>query len=60
MYRVYFYCDKHGQRPIADYIAKLALKGDKDSRIKTEQNSRLYQGAQLIWNASWRTLYEAS
>ena len=34
MYRVYFYCDKHGQRPIADYIAKLALKGDKDSRIK--------------------------
>ena len=34
MYRVYFYCDKHGHRPIADYIAKLALKGDKDSRIK--------------------------
>ena len=34
MYRVYFYCDKHGQRPIADCIAKLALKGDKDSRIK--------------------------
>ena len=34
MYRVYFYCDKHGQRPIADYIAKLALNGDKDSRIK--------------------------
>ena len=37
MYRVYFYCDKHGQRPIADYIAKLALKGDKDSRIKLKK-----------------------
>ena len=34
MYRVRFYCDNHGRRPIAEYIAELAQKGDKDSRIK--------------------------
>ena len=34
MYSVRFYRDSHGRRPIAEYIAELAQKGDKDSRIK--------------------------
>ena len=34
MFNVFFYKDKNGKCPIADYIQGLAAKGDKDSRIK--------------------------
>lgn len=34
MYKIYFYRDKNGSRPVADYIRELAGKDDKDSRIK--------------------------
>lgn len=34
MHRIYFYKDKNGNRPAADYIARLAGNKDKDSRIK--------------------------
>lgn len=34
MYKVHFYRDKNGNEPIAEYIAELAQKKDKDSRIK--------------------------
>lgn len=34
MYKIYFYKDKKGNEPVAEYIAKLAQKKDKDSRIK--------------------------
>lgn len=34
MYKVHFYRDKNGSEPVAEYIAELALKNDKDSRIK--------------------------
>ena len=34
MYKIRFFKDKRGNRPIADYLAKLAAKNDKDSRIK--------------------------
>lgn len=34
MHPIYFYRDRHGTRPIAAYIAELAAKTDKDSRIK--------------------------
>lgn len=34
MHRIYFYKDKNGNRPVADYIARLAGNKDKDSRIK--------------------------
>ena len=34
MHKVYFYRDKNGKEPVAEYIAELAQKKDKDSRIK--------------------------
>lgn len=34
LHKIYFYCDKRGREPVAEYIAKLAKKQDKDSRIK--------------------------
>ena len=34
MYRIRFYKDKNGNRPIVDYLRNLAKKTDKDSRIK--------------------------
>lgn len=34
MYRIYFYRDKNGKEPVAEYLTALAAKKDKDSRIK--------------------------
>lgn len=34
MYKIYFYKDKNGNEPVAEYIAELAGKKSKDSRIK--------------------------
>ena len=34
MHKVYFYRDKNGNEPVFDYMAELAKKKDKDSRIK--------------------------
>ncbi len=34
MHKIYFYKDKNGNEPIAEYIAELSEKNDKDSRIK--------------------------
>ena len=34
VHRIYFYKDKSGKRPVADYLMELASKKDKDSRIK--------------------------
>ncbi len=34
MYEIYFYRNKNGKEPVKDYIAGLAAKKDKDSRIK--------------------------
>ena len=34
MYKIFFYMDKSGRRPVADYLAELGRKNDKDSRIK--------------------------
>ncbi len=34
MYEIYFYRDKNGKEPVKDYIAGLAAKKDKNSRIK--------------------------
>lgn len=34
MYKIYFYREKSGKEPVAEYIAGLAEKKDKDSRIK--------------------------
>ena len=34
MHPIYFYWDAQGRCPIADYIAELSHKNDKDSRIK--------------------------
>ena len=34
MHKIYFYRDKNGNEPVAEYIAGLAQKKDKDSRIK--------------------------
>ena len=31
MYKVYFYRDRNGKSPIADYLRELASKKDKDS-----------------------------
>lgn len=34
MHKVYFYRDRNGREPIAEYLAELSGKNDKDSRIK--------------------------
>lgn len=34
MYEIYFYRDKNGKEPVKEYIAGLAVRKDKDSRIK--------------------------
>lgn len=34
MYEIYFYKDKNGKEPVKEYMAGLAVKKDKDSRIK--------------------------
>lgn len=34
MHEIYFYKDRSGKEPVADYLAELASKKDKDSRIK--------------------------
>ena len=34
LYEIHFYRDKNGKEPVKEYIAKLAAKKDKDSRIK--------------------------
>lgn len=34
MHSVHFYRDKSGNEPVAEYIAELARRKDKDSRIK--------------------------
>ena len=34
MHQIYFYRDKSGKQPVADYLTELAEKKDKDSRIK--------------------------
>jgi phage-related protein len=37
LYRIRFYKDKNGKRPVADYLRQLASKSDKDSRIKANK-----------------------
>lgn len=37
MYKVRFYKTRDGREPIAEYIAELANKDDKDSRIKLKK-----------------------
>ncbi len=34
MYKVYFYKNRSGKEPVKDYIAELAGRKDKDSRVK--------------------------
>lgn len=34
MYKIQFYREKNGSRPVADYIRELAEKDDKNSRVK--------------------------
>lgn len=34
MHKVYFYKDKNGSEPVAEYIAELSKRSNKDSRIK--------------------------
>ena len=37
MYRVRFYRDKKGNRPVLEYIRELRGRDDKDSRVKLEK-----------------------
>ena len=34
LHEIYFYRDRSGKRPVADYLLELASKRDKDSRVK--------------------------
>ena len=46
MYKIRFYKDKRGKRPVADYIKGLAGKTDKNSRIKLEKINDYLQALQ--------------
>lgn len=37
MHKIYFYRDKDGKQPVADYLQELYSKNDKDSRIKAHK-----------------------
>ena len=37
MHPIYFYRDKQGKCPVAEYLDSLAAKSDKDSRIKLKK-----------------------
>ena len=37
MHPIYFYRDKQGRRPVANYLDELAARKDKDSRIKLKK-----------------------
>lgn len=37
MYEIFFYKDKNGNTPIADYLRELTTKKDKSSRIKANK-----------------------
>lgn len=39
LYQIYFYKDKNGNEPVVEYMAELARKKDKDSRIKLNKIS---------------------
>jgi len=47
LYKIRFYKDKRGKRPVADYLKELAKKHDKDSRIKLEKINDYIQALQL-------------
>ena len=34
LHKIFFYRDRNGNEPVAEYIAELAERSDKDSRIK--------------------------
>jgi len=46
MYTLHFFKDRRGHRPVADYFKKLAMKTDKDSRIKFEKINDYLQALQ--------------
>ena len=37
MYKIHFFKDRRGHRPLVEYIKNLSNKTDKDSRIKSEK-----------------------
>ena len=37
MYRIKFYADKNGNKPVLNYLQGLLAKGDKNSRIKANK-----------------------
>ena len=47
MYTIHFFKDRRGNRPVAEYIKKLAKKTDKDSRIKSEKINDYLQALQV-------------
>ena len=47
MHPIYFYCDKQGRRPVADYLDELADRKDKDSRIKLK---KIQDYIKILWN----------
>jgi len=46
LYKIIFYKDRRGKRPVADYIKELAGKKDKASRIKLEKINDYLQALQ--------------
>ena len=46
MYKIRFYKDRRGKRPVADYIKELAKKKDDDSRIKLDKINDYLQALQ--------------
>lgn len=37
MYKIFFYKDKNGNQPVAEYLSELSKSNDKDSRIKLKK-----------------------
>ena len=52
MYKIYFYKDRKGNQPVADYFNLLAAQNNKDSRIKATK-IRDYKSFKPIRNTNW-------
>ena len=59
MHRILYYRDKSGKAPLEEYIAELAAKKDKDSRIKINK-IRDHINIERVRTAAERTVYQAS
>lgn len=59
MYKIRFYKDKSGNKPVLDYLRELVSKTDKNSRIKANKIREYIKILKELRDISRRALYKA-